>query len=203
MAATEPGSAPDQYTLRRLLKAYAWALVAGAIATVVLVAVIFGAIYWFAVWAPGPRAGSITSVVDDLRLAPGWTVEETLVKDRGQLDGCWRFLFESCPQVTRRYLVDADFPEAVAAAHEMVEGTGAVIDWESDPDCGTFESASRFCFLWGNVGDVRLGVNVYLPGEGDDGQGIARPDRVLVRLIATVEEPRATAAPASEPGASP
>jgi len=165
--------------------------------------VVFGAIYWFAVWAPGPRAASITSVVDELQLAPSWTVEESLVEDRGHLEGCWRFLFGNCPEVTRYYLVDAEFPAAVAAAHEMVEEAGAVIDWASDPDCGTSSSGSRSCFLYGNVGDVRLGVTIYLPGEGDDGQGIARLDRVLVRLIGTVEEPRATAAPAAGPGASP
>ena len=201
MAATEPGAAPNEYTLRRLLKAYAWALVAGTIMTVVLVAVVFGAIYWFAVWAPGPRAASITSVVDGLRLAPEWTIEETLVEDRGHLDGCWRFLFRNCPEVTRYYLVDAEFPKAVAAAHTMVEGAGAVIDWASDPDCGTSSSGSRTCFLYGNVGDVRLHATIYLPGESDYDQGIARPDRVFVRLIGTIEEPRATAAPPS--GAEP
>ena len=202
MAATEPGAAPNQYTIRRLLKAYAWALVAGAIMTFVLVVVVFGAIYWFAVWAPGPRAASITSVVDELQLPPGWTAEETLVEDRGQLDGCWRFLYRNCPSVTHYYLVDAEFPDAVAAAHEMFEGAGVVVDWESDPACGTSSSGSRSCFLYGNVGDVRLHATVYLPGESDYGQGIARPDRVLVRLIATIEEPMATVAQPTGPGAS-
>ena len=138
MAATEPGAAPNEYTLRRLLKAYAWALVAGAIMTIVLVVGGLRRDLLVRLWAPGPRAASITAVVDELRLAPGWTVEETLVEERGQLDGCWRFLFGNCPEVKRYYLVDAEFPEAVTAAHEMVEGAGAVIDWEADPECGTF-----------------------------------------------------------------
>ena len=201
MAATEPGAAPNEYTLRRLLKAYAWAHVAGAILTVVLVVVVFAGIYWFAVWAPGPRAASIASVADALQLAPGWTIAQTDVKDRGQLDGCWRFLFRNCPSVTRYYLVDAEFTDAVAASHAMFEGAGVVIDWESDPRCGTSESGVRSCFLYGNVGDVRLHATVYLPGEGDYDHAIARPDRVLVRLIGTIEEPRATAAP--DQGASP
>jgi hypothetical protein len=201
MAATEPGAAPNEYTLRRLLKAYAWALVAGAIMAVVLVVVVFGAIYWFAVWAPGPRASSITSVVNELRLAPGWTVEETLVEDRGHFEGCWRFLYRNCPSVTQYYLVDAEFPDAVAAAHEMFDSAGVFVDWESDPACGTSSAGSRSCFLYGNVGDVRLDATIYLPGESDDDDGIARPDRVVVRLIGTIEEPRATAAP--DAGASP
>ena len=101
--------------------------------------------------------------------------------------------------MTRWYLVDGEFADAVEAAHAMVEGAGTVVDSESDPDCGTSSSAFRFCFLNGNVGDIRLAVNVYRPGEGDEGQGMARPDRVLVRLTATFEPPRATPRPGQSP----
>ena len=139
--------------------------------------------------------------MDDLRLAPGWTVEETVVEDRGQLDGCWRFLFRNCPEVTRYYLVDAEFPEAVAAATRWSRVRAPSSTGSPTPTAGRSSALSASCFLYGNVGDVRLDATVYLPGEGDDGQGIARPDRVLVRLIGTIEEPRATAAPAS--GAEP
>ena len=201
MAATEPGTAPNKYTIRRLLKTYALVVAAAAIVVIVSLIALFALIYAVFVLGPGPRAATIETIVDDLRLAPGWTVEDTIVEETGYLGGCSRFLnfAHRCPSVKRYYLVDAEFPDAVSAAHRMFEGTGATIDWEADPDCGTFSSGSRVCFLYGNVGDVRLAVNVYLPGEGDDGLGIARPDRVMVRLIATHESPPATPAPRASP----
>ena len=201
MAATEPGPAPNEYTVGRLLKTYALVVAAAAIVVIVSLVALFALIYAVFVLGPGPRAAMIQTVVDDLRLAPGWTVEDTIVEETGYVGGCSRFLNlgHQCPSVKRYYLVDAEFPDAVSAAHRMVEGAGAVIDWEADPDCGTFSSGSRVCFLYGNVGDVRLAVNVYLPGEGDDGLGIARPDRVMVRLIATHESPPATPAPRASP----
>jgi len=201
MAATEPGPAPNEYTVGRLLKTYALVVAAAAIVVIVSLVALFALIYAVFVLGPGPRAATIEAIVDDLRLAPGWTVEHTLVEDTGYIGGCSRFLniAHRCPSVTRYYLVNAEFPDAVSAAHGMFEGTGATIDWEADPDCGTFSSSSRVCFLYGNVGDVRLAVNVYLPGEGDDGLGIARPDRVMVRLIGTFDDPLRM----SGPGASP
>jgi hypothetical protein len=201
MAATEPGPAPNEYTLGRLLKTYALVVAAAAIVVIVSLVALFALIYAVFVLGPGPRAATIETVVDDLRLAPGWTVEDTIVEETGYIGGCSRFLniAHRCPSVTRYYLVDAEFPDAVSAAHGMVEGTGATIDWEAYPDCGKFSSSSRVCFLYGNVGDVRLGVNVYLPGEGDDGWRIARPDRVMVRLIATFDDPLRMPTPGASP----
>jgi hypothetical protein len=201
MAATEPGAAPNPYTLGRLLKTWAKLLVATTIVVLLGLVAVIVLIYAVSVLGPGPRATTIEGVVDGLQLDPGWTIEKTIVEETGYVGGCSRFLDigNRCPSVTRYYLADARFGDAVTAAHRMVEGAGAVIDWEADPGCLTATNSSGACFLYGNVGDIRLAVNVYRPGEGDDGLGIARPDRVLVRLIGNVERPRPAARPSGSP----
>jgi len=200
MAATEPGPAPNEYTLRRFLITYAKIVAVSAVVLVVGMILLFALLYAVFVLGPGPRASTIEGVVDGLPLAPGWTVEKTIVEETGYLGGCSRLLDigQRCPSVTRYYLVEGDFRDAVAAMHTMVDAAGLVIDWEANPDCGT-ASSYDVCFLYGNIGDTRLAINVYLPGDGDDGYGIARPDRVVVRLTANHEPPRST----PQPGASP
>ena len=146
MAATEPGPAPNEYTLRRLLKTYALVVAGAAIATIVGLIALFGLIYVVFVWVPdrGRRPSRRSSTTS------GWLPDGRSRRPSsktGHLGGCSRFLVRhQCPSVQRYYLVDAEFPDAVSAAHQMVEGAGAVIDWEADPDCGTF-SGPRVCFL--------------------------------------------------------
>ncbi len=87
-----------------------------------------------------------------------------------------------CPFAVRFYLTAADRRDAYQDAAATVTAMGFEVEREFDPSCSRGESGAG-CAFTALRGDDRITAVIYREGT-DDGTGVARPDRVTIRLIA-------------------
>jgi hypothetical protein len=129
----------------------------------------------------GPGAAHYVSVIDALGLPDEWEAARTVIHAPDGDVRCDPSPFSDCPYAVRYYLTDGAPADVYALALATARADGFEARNEFDPTCRP--TGELPCGFTSVRGDDRVNVAIYRPGT-DDGAGVARRDRVTVRVTA-------------------
>jgi hypothetical protein len=119
------------------------------------------------------------SVLEGLSIPSAWAFAETRVTGSGGNQDC-AFFLPKCPHVSNYYYVDGVPSHAYAEAKDMLARAGFNLDEEFHPDCDG--GGGGACTAVSSKGSDDIQVVAFEPGDRTD--GLAEPDRSLVRVTA-------------------
>lgn len=131
----------------------------------------------------GPDAAYYQGVLDELPVPSSWELVQTVVRAPGAELNCSPIVNDPCPSVLRYYLVDGQPTDAYPPAKQMLEAAGFAIEEEFDPECDSPNAVA--CVVVAARAEEQLRVNLYYPGEDQDGLGLAKEGRTLIRITAS------------------
>ena len=115
--------------------------------------------------------------MDALAFPDTWSVAKTVSKG-----GCIALADPMCPSVTRYMHAPGSMASALADARSAFVAAGFTETDVLSPNCDAITSGA-VCTVTATKDALRADANIWPPGRDVDGQGVAQPDVLTVRIV--------------------